>query len=69
MGLYDHPIEELKNTDRNAYMMQKSKAQDFQMKLEEFQRRSRYHAEQSKYHWEELEKYLKLYDDLKKENE
>lgn len=69
MGEYDYPTEELKQTNRNAYLMQKNKAQGFQMKLAEFKRLSRYHAEQSRFHLEESEKYLKLYNELKAENE
>lgn len=69
MGQYDYPAEELQRTDRNAYIMQKNKAQAFQMKLAEFKSLSEYHAEQSKFHLEESKKYLKLYDDLKAENE
>ena len=69
MGKYDYPSEELRQTNRNLYMMQKVRAQEYASKLSEFEGMAKYHAEQAKYHREEFKKYMKLYNELKKENE
>ena len=69
MGQYDYPTEELRKTNRGLYMMQKVRAQEYASKLSEFEELAKHHAELSKYHKEESKKYLKLYKELKKENE
>ena len=69
MGKYDYPPEDLRQTNRGLYMSQKVRAQGYNEQLREFESMARHHVEQAKYHREESKKYMKLYNELKKENE
>lgn len=69
MGKYDYPSEELRQTNRGLYMMQKVRAQEYASKLSEFEGMAKYHAEQAKFHSDKSKEYKNLYEELKKENE
>lgn len=69
MGQYDFPSEELKQTNKGAYLAQRTKSQMYFQKLAEFENEYKFHAEQAKLHKRESERYLNLYNELKKENE
>lgn len=69
MGQYDFPSEKLKQTNKGAYLAQRTKAQMYFQKLAEFEIKYKSHAEQARFHERESERYLNLYNELKKENE
>lgn len=69
MGKYDYPSEELRQNDYNAYLMQKNRSQEYNMKLREFEMEIDSHRRQAKFHQMKVKDCLRLYNELLRENE